>query len=872
MSRIVGAAGAHSWRLRVPAHSFALRTAAVALVTLIALAFAARSSPAQQILPQLWGTDGTVNSVARSGHMLYLAGSFNVVGTPTGGGVPLDVASGGFASRFPRVCGTVDVAIPDGAGGWFIGGYFKFVEGEPRANLAHLLADGTLASWAPVVSGEEHYRPYETIHPAVHALALRGGHLYVGGEFTSVNGQSRSRLAGIDAATGNLLPWNPGANGEVRSLLLHGDQVYVGGYFTGIGDSARAALASLDQRSGAVGRWNPGADRAVLAMAIQGKTMYVGGQFDRIGGLERNSVAALDLDTGAVTDWDATLGPRRGYIAHGSWIWPYVEGLEVQGNTVYVAGWFHEAGGQRRESVAALDTRTGQATAFDARLGPLIPEGWIFANCLAVSDGTVFVGGLFGSAGGRARPNLAALDARSGDATPWNPRPGGAWAKNGAPWDPRQEGPVVALAVNGDVVYAGGAITNAVDWEPRGGAAAIDLATGRVAPWNPSIVGLFSQRVAVVGNSVYLAGAFSSVDGVPRENCAAVDATTGALLPWNPGNVYTLVPLGDRLYGGGFKIPFIGWYVDYFAPLDLETGFSNSWIDYPSHGVETVMPTDTALYVGGDFWNIGSVARRMFAAVDPVTGTVLPWAPSITQGYGTGYATFAMAGREHVVYLSGRFIQMGGAPRDGLAAVDASTGAVLPWAPEPDDLVLALASTGNTVWAGGRFGVIGGVARGHLAVLDATTGVPLPWDARADGEVDAVIANDDTMYVGGQFRSMQGFPRGGVAVIVPDGAPSARELADVSRDRSVLAMSLSSVPNPLRGEGTIRFAIAAPAAVRLAVFDLEGRRMWTLLDGEWQTDGSHRVTLSTRGWVSGVYLCRLEAGGRSVVTKLLVVR
>src|SRR6185503_15272958 len=42
---------------------------------------------------------------------------------------------------FPAVEGTVNAALSDGTGGWYLGGEFESVGGVARHNLAHLRAD-----------------------------------------------------------------------------------------------------------------------------------------------------------------------------------------------------------------------------------------------------------------------------------------------------------------------------------------------------------------------------------------------------------------------------------------------------------------------------------------------------------------------------------------------------------------------------------------------------------------------------------------------------------------------------------------------------------------------------------------------------------
>ncbi len=140
-----------------------------------------------------------------------------MVGPSTGGGVPLVGDSAKYVAGFPRVAGTVRAVVPDGEGGWFIGGYFTAVGGEPRNDLAHVLRDGCVAGWAPDPD------------LAVFALAVDSGRVYVGGRFSSIAGQRRANLAAFDSESGALLDWDPSPNGEVQSLCLVGDTLFIGG-------------------------------------------------------------------------------------------------------------------------------------------------------------------------------------------------------------------------------------------------------------------------------------------------------------------------------------------------------------------------------------------------------------------------------------------------------------------------------------------------------------------------------------------------------------------------------------------------------------------------------------------------------------------
>ena len=43
--------------------------------------------------------------------------------------------------------------------------------------------------------------------------------LYIGGDFTMVDGQARTHLAAFSTATGQLTSWAPSADGQVRALV-----------------------------------------------------------------------------------------------------------------------------------------------------------------------------------------------------------------------------------------------------------------------------------------------------------------------------------------------------------------------------------------------------------------------------------------------------------------------------------------------------------------------------------------------------------------------------------------------------------------------------------------------------------------------------
>lgn len=83
-------------------------------------------------------------------------------------------------------------------------------------------------------------------------------------------------------------------------------------------------------------------------------------------------------------------------------------------------------------------------------------------------------------------------------------------------------------------------------------------------------------------------------------------------------------------------------------------------------------------------------------------------------------------------------------------------------------------------------------------------------------------------------------------------------------------------PNPFRDRATLTYALPERSEVRLAVYDVLGRRVRLLVDAQ-QPAGRHRIQWDGRNAAgqpvaSGLYLIHLEAGGQRQVQKMTLVR
>lgn len=78
-------------------------------------------------------------------------------------------------------------------------------------------------------------------------------------------------------------------------------------------------------------------------------------------------------------------------------------------------------------------------------------------------------------------------------------------------------------------------------------------------------------------------------------------------------------------------------------------------------------------------------------------------------------------------------------------------------------------------------------------------------------------------------------------------------------------------PNPLQENGTLHFAVPSPSHVTIRLYDVAGRIVRTLLDGQAEP-GFHEVHLSSLGLPSGVYFCRMQAEGFAKTRRLVLMR
>lgn len=294
------------------------------------------------------------------------------------------------------------------------------------------------------------------------------------------------------------------------------------------------------------------------------------------------------------------------------------------------------------------------------------------------------------------------------------------WQTNGVVW---------ALGQSHGLVVAGGTFTSLVpppgqsgNARPVSALAILDAETGNPAACQLSVGytgGTPTVRAVATspdGNTVYIAGAFSSVGGVSVSRFAAINPATCTVLPLRISSI--------------------------------------------SSTVRAISATTSTIYIGGDFMSVSGQTRQRFAAVSASTGALLPFSAN-ADNVGRAVATSPDGTK---VAIGGDFDHVNGADSHSIAVVDAITGAVVRNYPlgfiTQTSVTKTIVSSGNAFYVGNE-GTGGGVFDGRFAI-DWNTLDQL-WRDTCLGATQAVLVYKNLLYSAVHAHdcsSMNEFPDG----------------------------------------------------------------------------------------------------------------
>src|SRR5215212_8957818 len=197
----------------------------------------------------------------------------------------------------------------------YIGGEFTEVRqksgGSSKvSNVAaiNVKTGAAISTWRPKVSGKD---------AVVRSLAVKNGKVFIGGNFTLVEGKPRKNLAAVGAYTKAVVlsPFAPQVGGDtsyVFALEAGERKLYAGGGFSKVNGAPRKNLAAFSLKTGALDRhWKPETRSSkvkALELGSRRRSLFVGGPFNYVSGTNgrgapRQSVGRLYTATGNLHPW-----------------------------------------------------------------------------------------------------------------------------------------------------------------------------------------------------------------------------------------------------------------------------------------------------------------------------------------------------------------------------------------------------------------------------------------------------------------------------------------------------------------------------------------------------------------------------------------
>jgi uncharacterized delta-60 repeat protein len=243
------------------------------------------------------------------------------------------------------------------------------------------------------------------------------GKILIVGDFTSVAGTDRARIARLNTDGSLDTTFDPGlgADNRVSEIVVQPDgKILIAGRFFNYNGTQRFRVARLLTSGALDTTFDPlaGPDLDVNDLALQGDgKILIGGQFSNYRGVPRKGVARLNSDGTLDTSFDPGAGQNGAGV--------FGLALDADGK-ILVAGKFDDFAGSGRAGVVRLNSNGSVDTSFNPGTGTLE----LVEAVTVQPDGRVLIGGRFVTFNGTQRVRLARLEGNGAIDTSFDPGAG----------------------------------------------------------------------------------------------------------------------------------------------------------------------------------------------------------------------------------------------------------------------------------------------------------------------------------------------------------------------------------------------------------------------------------------------------------------
>jgi hypothetical protein len=388
-----------------------------------------------------------------------------------------------------------------------------------------------------------------------------GSRIYVGGDFTSVDGVAHGHVAAFNAGTGSLdASFNVNVSNTARALAATASTVFIGGGYGAVNGQSRQGLSAVSATTGALLGWAPtvaGGSVWSMVVAPDQSRLIVGGSFTTLNGQPAYGMGSLAVTTGGNLPWAAN------QVIKDATSTGAITSLRTDGTQIYGSGYAYGSGSSFEGTFAANPT-SGAITLLNDCHGDtydVLPLGTVLYSVSHAHDCTAI--GSFPDTNPRVRWQRALAQTKYSTTTNKGPDSYG--------WN-----------------YSGQPASTVLQWFPQ-------LDAG-------SYTGQTQAAWALAGNATYvvLGGEFPTVNGAAQQGLVRMAVAASA--PNRRGPSYTTKP----------SRPVPATTASYVLPGSIRVTFGTAW-DYDNESLTYDLMRDGAVVIHTtqiktNFWTLLTAA------------------------------------------------------------------------------------------------------------------------------------------------------------------------------------------------------------------------------------------------------------------------